>query len=148
MTPNQLKKRSIKIQATSKKAIPISGSRFRRGQNFVEEIVNSSEDFDDFFEFEKELASMPSARESAAAAPNHEYFFQKEEPAEDYIVMEEIDPVQIDFSETIEDEEEIESETKMCKYIKSDGTRCKVHIKKNDYCRAHLIKISRDLNSN
>jgi hypothetical protein len=81
MTRNQLLKRLRKVEGKplGRKVKPIDV--MRRGQNYVEMQMDDSKEYDDFFEFEKDLAEteLVPSRNLAASAPRAETFVEEVE---------------------------------------------------------------------
>jgi hypothetical protein len=167
MTKEELMKRSIFIQGKPlpNKLKPLDIRT--RGKNYVEAEAHISEEFDDFFEYENELAGIKPAREIASLypypddpAPPH-IEESLEEPKQDiiqeeninfdtgFVIMkkktepEQLNPNNIDNKD---DESKRSFEFFQCQFVKEDGERCKKQAKKNqDLCATHkkfLAKIS------
>lgn len=165
MTREQLKKRLKKIEATPLKELVKPIDVMRRGHNHIEMEQEEGLDYDDFFDFEKELADLESAREQAAKAASSHMFFEDTESEDDgpgFLVMEEApsvivakepDPepvgaIVLDFEEEEVQEELVQNEDKkvdvktpefkQCVFMKSDGEQCKRQApKKHDMCSSH-----------
>lgn len=162
MRRKELLKRLRKVEGTPpvKKVGPIKV--MRRDYNYVELLEDTSEEYDDFFDYEQDILADdedfgPSARELAEQAPGAESFFEMSESDKEVssensegsglglIVMETVvekeEPVGFTiFLEETEEESVDEPEYKkvvgfefiQCDYIKKDGAQCKRQAPKNE----------------
>lgn len=137
MTRDQLMKRLVKKEGKPpiKKATPIK--MMRRDENYVVMERDDSLEYDDFFDFEKELSEneMVSSRQLAASAPGSESFFnpdqesvaeEKESPSKQgFLIMEREDNEQeqippssffvLEKNQELEEEQKEESEEESAK---------------------------------
>ena len=74
----KLSKRITNISASEISPAPDPVNNNRRGKNHVEKVSDDSVEYNDFFEFEKELAELESSRRLAMNAPGSKEFFSEE----------------------------------------------------------------------
>lgn len=171
MIPKELQKRFklIKGSAISNKPTPVNINR--RGSNYIEmEEEHPSEQFDDFFEYERELSGLESSRILASKVPasyespehdndlndnsSHNYILMEEEGQSDtYVPIEPAKPI-ILYEEDADNDNEsskrkyndvIGFDFIYCAYIKKNGNRCKRQAPKNkEYCSIHYRMVQRD----
>jgi hypothetical protein len=160
MTRDEVMKRMIRVEATAPKdrAEPLNVRS--RGANHVPKLdPHPSENFDDFFDYEKEFSDLTPARETVSVdideftrsqtSPSLPVVLEKikRETAPGFIVMEKI-PVEQPKSNNIVSNDESLNATKLssdspfefiqCCFIKEDDHRCKKQAKKGqEYCGIH-----------
>ncbi len=140
------------------KATPVSLSRRDLNNIVIQDNNVSSDDFDDFFEFEKEFAGMDSARKLARVdeIEINEEIIKKQ----NFTIMEEVDlsiiekTTPIEFEVLREDEviatatlpKKKEIEFIQCKYMKDDKQQCRRQAPKGgDYCSNHRKLMEKEI---
>jgi hypothetical protein len=165
MTEEQRRKRLKLIKATPLKdrVRPIEVSR--RGKNYVAIEMEENSDFDDFFDFEEDLAKYESARKQSASAASAHTFFESSAPpfeeAPGFLVMEDevpsaivrprSEPTPVVFEEVVSNEEPkkytdvVGFQFIRCEYLKKDGEQCKRQAPKGKtICSSHRKMIKKD----
>jgi len=153
MTKSKLKQRLKRITASSRIEISSPVRTMRRDYNYVEMEIDESIEYDDFFEFEKDLLEMKPSRELIKEAPNSHDFEIKPEPPTPFMVLEQKPKKKAVISfEREPDEKLLESDSDVkkdytftvgfefvqCSAIKKNGERCKRQAPKGaDICSVH-----------
>jgi len=155
MTRDELITRTVYIEATPRtdRAKPMKVRS--RGANIIQEQTgHPSEDFDDFFDYEKEMLEMTPARNTVSLDLDHvtpnAKVAEKEEELEEintgFIVMEKKQEPIIEKNDNIESDNiesnNVEAKTSyefiQCQFSKENGERCKKQAKKGqEFCATH-----------
>lgn len=92
MTPKQLRKRQIKVQASPQKKISSIKSFSRRDTNKIKETkeAHPNDVFDSFFDFEEDMSGMKSASEQFVYESNRDDKKNDNDTEEGYTIMKEI----------------------------------------------------------
>lgn len=158
MNRDKLQKRAHIIKGGDKKLYPLPVKAMRRGKNHVENVEEINElKFDNFFEYEKDLSELESAREQALKSHideggHYEPGKFKDDLSEfrdsiiintnNGIIMEELSseeasPIVMEEADNVKPAVKAVA-FKQCSFIKTDGKRCKRQApKQNEYCAAH-----------
>lgn len=157
MTRDELLTRTIYIEATPRmdRAKPIKIRT--RGSNIIPDQGNHpSEDFEDFFDYEKEMLELTPARNTVVADIEHmspainsvnfpPVISEQKEDFEEintgFVVMTKKEAQTIDKNDNIESDN-VDSKTLFeffqCEFSKENGERCKKQAKKGQkYCATH-----------
>lgn len=162
MTPDQLKKRTILIQGKNSKKSGAAISETRRGPNYVDLSADktSTDIFDDFFEYDKEIAGLTPARlqfkEDDYALENNEiladnninnYEAQSLNIVINPIIMDDNDDNVKDHVITSSNNKEdaVINSYIQCSFIMKDGKQCRRQAPKGGVtCSKHKKVISND----
>ena len=157
MTPSQLRSRQVFIKASKLKS-RVSIKKFtRRGENKIDgrQDPHPNDQFDTFFDFEKELSDLtPSSQQYIAmesktimepiseaesnSYTENKYITLEEKSRDNYSIMEEIESPVTSKAVTVNANQDIELSDKRCCYVKKDGERCKKsYISKSKFCKIH-----------
>lgn len=150
MTRDEVLQRMIYVEATPRSAQPIQKDVRRRGKNKVGiEEDDSQAVFDDFFEYEKDLADLTPARDTVS---EHLDEFKSEDSqdfksAASFIMMEEEENIASESEYTNEEDigDKPSFEFIQCGFVKENGERCKKQAKKGqDLCFKHRKVIDKN----
>lgn len=166
MTKDELIKRMILVEGAPQadRAAPMKIRR--RGNNIVDNSEeHPSEEFDDFFDYEREFSDLTPARDTVyndmeeLASQSGATVNAPEESENNsfgYIIMEKIEDKadktikNNNIIVSIEQEEEnnkVPFEFIRCNFTKEDGNRCKKQAKKgNEYCGIHKKYLAKNKN--
>jgi hypothetical protein len=155
MRKNLIEERTVLVEGRPLRQLPLPKSMGRRGIQLVENNLNEYDvDYDNFFEFQKDLDELEAANEQARKAEIYGEEASsitsdidikaatsiRREPTP--IIMDEEDDLEIspiimdEFEEIIDD-----LQFKRCAFVKENGEQCKRQAPKiGDFCAAHRHK--------